>query len=50
MVYLTFLYLLLVLFVIWVWSPPAIIRMIILIGLIILYSLSTRRIKHKTKS
>ena len=43
MVYATLLYLLIATFVIFVWSPPAILRMIILLVLILLYSLTLKR-------
>lgn len=47
MIYATFLYLLLAAFVIWVWSPPAILRMLVLIVLILLYSWTSRRLTKK---
>lgn len=47
MIYATFLYLLLAAFVIWVWSPPAILRMLVLIVLILLYSWTSRRLAKK---
>lgn len=47
MIYATFLYLLLAAFVIWVWSPPAILRMLVLIVLILLYSWTSSRLAKK---
>lgn len=47
MIYATFLYLLLATFVIWVWSPPAILRMLVLIVLILLYSWTSSRLAKK---
>lgn len=47
MIYATFLYLLLAAFVIWVWSPPAILRMLVLIALILLYSWTSSRLAKK---
>jgi Flp pilus assembly protein TadB len=47
MLYATFLYLLLAAFVIWVWSPPAILRMLVLIVLILLYSWTSSRLAKK---
>lgn len=47
MIYATFLYLLLAAFVIWVWSPPAILRMLVLIVLILLYSWTSSRLTKK---
>lgn len=47
MLYATFLYLLLAAFVIWVWSPPAILRMFVLIVLILLYSWTSSRLAKK---
>lgn len=47
MIYATFLYLLLAAFVIWVWSPPAILRMLVLIVLILLYSWTSNRLAKK---
>ncbi|MBX8939418.1 hypothetical protein [Enterococcus gilvus] len=43
MVYATLLYLLIAAFVIFVWSPPAILRMIILLVLVLVYSLTLKR-------
>lgn len=47
MIYATFLYLLLAAFVIWVWSPPAFLRMLVLIVLILLYSWTSSRLAKK---
>ena len=47
MIYATFIYLLLAAFVIWVWSPPAILRMLVLIVLILLYSWTSSRLAKK---
>lgn len=47
MVYATLLYLLISAFVIFVWSPPAILRMIILLVLILLYLLTSKRFNRR---
>ncbi|MDT2602071.1 hypothetical protein P7D85_20125 [Enterococcus hulanensis] len=47
MVYATLLYLLIAAFVIFVWSPPEILRMIILLVLILLYLLTSKRFNRR---
>ncbi|MBO0455482.1 hypothetical protein JZO77_01795 [Enterococcus hulanensis] len=47
MVYATLLYLLIAAFVIFVWSPPAILRMIILLVLVLVYSLTLKRFNRR---
>lgn len=47
MVYATLLYLLIAAFVIFVWSPPAILRMIILLVLVLVYSLTLKRFNRE---
>lgn len=47
MVYTTLLYLLIAAFVIFVWSPPAILRMIILLVLVLVYSLTLKRFNRR---
>ncbi|MBO0452500.1 hypothetical protein [Candidatus Enterococcus murrayae] len=43
MVFFTFLYLLIAAFVIWVWQPPAIPRLILLLLLILIYLWTSKR-------
>lgn len=49
MILATLLYLLAASFVIWVWSPPALPRLIIMIVLIILYWATSKRMSHNGK-
>ncbi|MGM0169556.1 hypothetical protein IGI39_003872 [Enterococcus sp. AZ135] len=49
MIVATLLYLLIAAFIIWVWSPPAILRMIVMIVLILLYWLTSKRLNSTKK-
>lgn len=49
MIFATMLYLLLAAFVIWVWSPPAILRMILLLLLLLLYWFTSKRLHAKNR-